>query len=76
MAEQRTCRDSRSVGAVTGGVKTIEAGVVVVGLGLSSDAQQDQQPAGNANVASTRSVMIRALRRVRARDRTVPVCSR
>jgi hypothetical protein len=33
MAEQRTCRDSRSVGAVTGGVKTIEAGVVVVGLG-------------------------------------------
>ena len=29
MAEQRTCRD----GAVTGGVKTIEAGVVVVGLG-------------------------------------------
>lgn len=59
MAEQRTCRDSRSVGAVTGGVKTIEAGVV--GLGLSSEAQQDQQPAGNADVASTRSVMIRAL---------------
>jgi hypothetical protein len=27
------CRDSRSVSAVTGGVKTIEAVVVVVGLG-------------------------------------------